>query len=463
MRLYYKHFIFLLFCILPAHANAKVFNAKTTTLDNGMQVIVVENHRAPVVTHMVWYRAGAADEPYGKSGIAHFLEHLLFKGQNHPLSGKLEPGEFSRIVRRLGGEDNAFTSQDYTAYYQSITTEHLETVMKMEAGRMRGIVIPETDFESEKKVIQEERRQRTDNSPIALLYEEIRKSQYPNHAYGIPVIGWMHEILDLKLSDAMAFYDKFYAPNNAILIVSGGIKAEAVFELAQKTYGTLKPSDNTARPRTAIPRLNAKTQIIYPHESTSQVSVVKTFLAPSFTQNKRESLALEILTEIVGNGSTSRLYKELVINQKVFTDISMSYNSSALNDGSITISATAKSADSSPQALAVLEKMIDENLHKVVQNGIAEEELADAVKRLQAEAIYARDSLSGPAMIIGYSIMTGATLDDIENWPENLETVTVDDLKNVATLYLNPNQYTKNPPVIGFLIPKEKEKEKEAE
>lgn len=455
----YHYFLFFCLFLLPFQADAKVFDAKSMTLENGMQVIVVENNRAPVVTHMVWYRAGAADEPRGKSGIAHFLEHLLFKGQDHPLSGKLEPGEFSRIVRRLGGEDNAFTSQDYTAYYQSIATEHLETVMKMEAGRMRGITIPEPDFESEKKVIQEERRQRTDNRPIALLFEQVRESLYPNHPYGIPVIGWMHEILDLNLTDAMDFYDRFYAPNNAVLIVSGGVKAETVFELAKKTYGTLEPSENIERPRTKIPPLNAKTQIIYPHEKTSQVTVVKTFLAPSYAQGKKESLALEVLAEILGNGPTSRLYKSLVIDQKIFTDISMSYNGNAVDDGSISITANAKSADASPQALTALEEAIDAQLDKVIKDGIKKEELADAIKRLQAEAIYARDSLSGPALIIGYNIMTGATLEDIETWPENLEQVTVDHLQEVASLYLNADQHAKNPPVTGFLIPKTKEQE----
>lgn len=207
----------------------KLFNAETFTLENGLEIVVIPNHRAPVITHMVWYKVGAADEQQGKSGIAHFLEHLMFKG-----SGDLAPGEFSKIIRAKGGEDNAFTGHDYTAYYQSIAAEHLEMVMTMEAGRMRGLNPPLDHVESERKVILEERRQRTDDNPSARLAEQMNSLLYINHPYGKPVIGWLSEMADLSWDDAKAFYDRWYAPNNAILIVTGDVTGQQVYDLAKK-------------------------------------------------------------------------------------------------------------------------------------------------------------------------------------------------------------------------------------
>lgn len=433
----------------------KVFNAKSYMLDNGLQIVVVENHRAPVITHMIWYRVGAADEPRGKSGIAHFLEHLLFKGQKHKILGDLEPGEFSKIVRSLGGEDNAFTSQDYTAYYQSISSEHLEKVMTMEAGRMRGIDIPLSEFASENKVIQEERRQRTDNDPRAQMAEQMTEALFPNHPYSIPVIGWMHEIQALEWADAKKFYDQYYAPNNAILVVSGDVTGEKVLEIAKRTYGIIQRADTPVRARTTSPPFISQTSVTLQHDSIKEPQFRRTYRVPSYRQNAQASLTLEVMAEIIGGGSTSRLYKALVIDQKLATNISLSYNSAAWNDSTLSIVATPVSVDK----IDTLQNAIDTQLRKIVMNGITDKELNDTITRMQGDAIYARDSLSGPAMVIGYNLITGATLDAIEYWPQRIRIVTKEQIQNVSKIYLNPDQPYKTPYVEGFLLPISEDKE----
>lgn len=429
---------------------AKVFNAKTTTLENGLQVIVVENHRAPVVTHMIWYRVGAADEPRGKSGIAHFLEHLMFKGHSYKGLGTYKPGEFSKIVRSLGGEDNAFTSQDYTAYYQSIAKEQLEKMMTMEAARMHGLNVPTDDFASENKVILEERRQRTDNNPQAQLAEQMNTALFPNHPYGIPVIGWMHEIADLSWADAKGFYDLYYAPNNAILIVSGDVNAPDVFEMAKRTYGIIPRVDTPERLRTISPPFVADTQITLSHPNVQEPVFKRIYRVPSYHENTTDSLALQVLEEIMAGGSTSRLYKSLVIDKKYATNINLSYMSAAWDDATLSIAANPSSVD----IIAPLKQAIDDDLRALIKDGITDQELSDAASRLQAEAIFARDSLSGPAMTIGYNMVTGSTLDDIEYWPQKISAVTKEQVQDVAKRFLNPDAPALIPPVTGILLPK---------
>ncbi len=428
----------------------KIFNAKTHTLDNGLQIIVVENHRSPVVTHMIWYKVGAADEPQGQSGIAHFLEHLLFKGHEYKGLGSYEPGEFSKIVRKLGGEDNAFTSQDYTAYYQSVAKEHLEKMMTIEAARMRGLNVAEKDIASENKVIQEERRQRTDNNPGSLLLEQLKAALFTNHPYSIPVIGWMHEVKKLNKDQIMEFYDRYYAPNNAVLVISGDVIAQDVFDIAKRTYGILPSANTPKRKRTTSPPFIADTLITLHHENVKEPVYKRIYRVPSYRQNAGESLALEVLEEIMGGGSTSRLYKSLVIDKKLATNIGFSYQGAAWDDSILGISATPSSIDK----IEELEQAISNELKKLIKEGITDEELSDSITRMQADAIYARDSLSGPAMIIGYNVITGSSLDDIENWSEYISHVSKDQIQAVAKKYLNPDMPYNHPPVTGLLLPK---------
>ncbi|MAE50785.1 MAG: peptidase M16 [Micavibrio sp.] len=425
----------------------KVFDARTMMLDNGMQVVVVENNRVPVITHMVWYRTGAADEPRGKSGIAHYLEHLMFKG-----SEGLEPGEFSRTIRNLGGNDNAFTSQDYTAYFQSIAAEHLETVMTMEAGRMRGLNPPEKEVLSERQVILEERKQRTDNNPQAQFSESMGAALYVNHPYGIPVIGWAHEMESLSWDDAKTFYDRWYAPNNAILVVSGDVTAEAVFDLAKKIYGPLEKVEVPERKRTVSPPLVGKKLLTYSHSSIRQPVYQRRFRAPGYRQNKDHALALQVLEDIFGSGPTSRLYKSLVIDQKLATSAGLNYSAASWGESSISLYATPAPGITMEQ----IEQAVEAEITKLVRDGVSEDELNDSLNRMQAEAIYARDSLTGPAMVIGYSLVTGSTLDDVEYWPQNIAKVSAAEVQAVAAKYLDASSPDARF-VTGYLLPKTQE------
>ena len=437
--------LFTLLLLFPSSGSAKTFNAETFTLENGVEVIVIPNNRAPVVIHMVWYKVGAADEPPTKSGMAHYFEHLMFKGTD-----TLAPGEFSRIVKDLGGNDNAFTGQDYTAYYQSIAVEHLEKMMAMEADRMVNLKVLEEDFISEKNVVTEERRQRTDNDPKALFSEQMRDTLFTNHPYGTPVIGWMNEIESYDWKDVKEFYDTWYAPNNAVIIISGDVTVEDVRPLAKKTYGLLETKALPARKRGEVPPAIAKTIMRLYDDTIKQESFQSIRIAPSSHQNNQESLALQVLNEILSGGPTTRLYKKLVVDNKRAVSVNFSYQADALDYGSIFVSAI-------PAQNISLEQINDDiqnEFNNVIENGVTEQEVKDAIQRLQDSAVFARDSLSGPARIIGYSLLTGSSLDDIENWPKDIGTVNANQVQDVAKKYLSATMPYIKPPVEGYLYPK---------
>ncbi len=427
-------------------AREKIFNAETFTLENGLQIVVIPNHRAPVVTHMVWYKVGAAEEAPGHSGVAHFLEHLMFKGSNG-----LAPGEFSKKIRSLGGRDNAFTGHDYTSYHQSISVDYLETVMNMESGRMRGMNPPATEITSENKVILEERRQRTDNNPDARLAEQMNALLFINHPYAKPVIGWMEEIADLSWEqDIKPFYDRYYAPNNAILVVAGDVTGQQVYRLAQKTYGCMAKSDTIApRERTQSPPLAGRPEVTLTDPNISEPAVQIGYRTPSARQNKKESLALTVLDEIMGGGATSRMYKALVVDKKIATGAGFSYRSSAWDDTQAWVYATPAPG----QDLRKLKDALNDQLRLLVKDGVTETELKDALNRLTTEAVYARDSLEGPAMIFGSALTTGSSVDDIEYWTYDIAEVTAQDILDAAKKYLDPDMKFTHAPVTGYLVP----------
>jgi zinc protease len=441
--------VFLFALLFSAQAFAqdtgKVFNAESFMLDNGMQVVVIPNHRVPVVTHMVWYKVGAMDEAQGKSGIAHFLEHLMFKG-----SEGLGPGEFSEKIRRLGGNDNAFTSQDYTAYYQSIAAEHLETVMTMEAGRMRGMTLPPEEVDSERLVILEERRQRTDNDPRAQFGEKMSSALFPDHPYGVPIIGWPDEMANLSREDAKNFYDRWYGPNNAVLVVSGDVTGTQVFELAKKIYGPLPKIALPERVMTKKPPASAATaHVVMENKDIREPLVQIAMRVPTYLENREASLAMQVLEDILSGGPTSRLYKSLVIEQKIATSAGFSYDSSARGESTAWLYAAPMPGTS----LETLQKALQDELRKVVKDGVTETELKESITRMQDEAAYARDSLTGPAMVFGASLVIGETMDDIEYWPRNIGTVTAAQVKDAATKFLNPDAPGAHKSVTGFLLP----------
>ncbi|MCI5059867.1 MAG: insulinase family protein [Alphaproteobacteria bacterium] len=441
----------LFFFVLPFVAQAGVFNAQKFTLKNGLEVVVIPNHRAPVVTHMLWYRVGAADELPGLSGMAHYFEHLMFKGTK-----KLEPGEFSRTVKKLGGNDNAFTGQDYTAYFQSISVEHLGRMMKMEADRMQNLNPPEADFISEKKVVLEERRQRTENDPRGLFTEQMRSSLFVNHPYAIPTIGWMDEIKTYEWEDVKSFYETWYAPNNAVLIVSGDITAKELKPLAQKTYGKIKAKKLPERMRPKVASAIGETKMTLEHKAIHQPYFQRLYLAPASSKFKEDALALYVLEEIVSGGPTARLYKNLVVEQKKAVSVGMSYSGDSLDYGTIWFSATPATGVS----VENLEHLVDQEIVKVIKDGVTEDEVKDAIQRLQDQAIYARDSLAGPAMIFGHALTTGSTIDDIENWPEDIARVTAEQVQEVTQKYLSPYNPWIRPPVTGYVFPLDGEEEK---
>ncbi|MEH6476574.1 MAG: pitrilysin family protein [Sneathiella sp.] len=420
-----------------------LFDPKTTTLKNGLEVVVIEDHRAPVVTHMVWYRIGAADEPSGKSGIAHFLEHLMFKGTE-----KVGNGEFSKIVAKNGGQDNAFTSQDYTAYFQNASADKLPLLMEIESDRMQGLILNDAAVGAELKVVLEERSQRTDNNPNALLREQLNASLYLAHPYGIPVIGWRNELEKLTTQDAIDWYKTYYAPNNAILVVAGDVKAEEVFELARKYYGPQKAMTLPNRQRLKEPPQLAKRIVVMRDKRVREPSWRQTYLAPTGRTGALKTVrALEVLDEILSGGVTSRLYSKLVIDEKIAVGAGTYYDSGAYDQSSFTVyGSPANGTD-----LESLEMAIKTVIKDVLESGITEDELAAAKNRMLASAIYARDSLKGAANIFGGALASGEKIENVVNWPKQISEVTAEDISNAASLIFVEKQS-----VVGKLLPEEK-------
>lgn len=449
-----KSMFLMAFCLLlPAAAlaqDASTFHSESFTLENGMEVVVIPNHRAPILTHMVWYKVGAADEPPGLSGMAHYLEHLLFKGTK-----TLAPGEFSKAVKTLGGNDNAFTSQDYTAYFQSLAAEHLERVMRMEADRMVNLSPPADHYASEKNVVLEERRQRTDNDPAARFSEQLLSALYVNHPYGTPVIGWMKEIERYEWPDIKAFYDRWYAPNNAVLVVSGDITAAALRPLAEKTYGRIPRKEVPQRTRPAVPPAPSPVLLSFAHPDIRQPLLQKILLAPSYAQNPQNSLALQVLAEILDGGPTTRFYKSLVVDKKLASSVSFSYAPDSLDYGAVYMEAALNPGVS----FADMEGEIATLLHSVITDGVSAQEVNDAIQRLKDEAVFARDSVTGPAMIFGRALTTGSTVKDVETWPQNIALVSPNAIQHVAKTYLDTAAPWIRPGVTGHLMPEAAEQE----
>ncbi len=418
--------------LICAPGRAAVFDPVHFTLDNGLEVVVVSDHRAPVITHMVWYRVGAADEPPGKSGIAHFLEHLMFKGTD-----KLGPGEASRIIARIGGNENAFTNQDYTAYYQTVAPDKLETVMEIEADRMVNLKLTREHVDSERDVILEERRTRTDNSDAAKFGEQVDAALYLAYPYRIPTIGWEHEMRRLSQDDAIAFYKRWYAPNNAILIVAGDVTAETVRKLAEKHYGPVPSRQIAKRDRVDEPPQLAERRLSMTSAQVGQARFARRYIAPSHGYGASEhQLALDVLTEILGGGTTSRLYRSLVFDAKIAVSAGSWYDGSDIGPSVFGFYASPGEG----RTVGEVEAAIDAEIAKLLRDGVTAEEVASAIKRLTRSAIFARDSVTAPARIIGAALASGLTIQEIESWPERIAAVTADDVTKAARAVLKTEQ-----------------------
>ena len=396
------------------------------TLENGLEAVVIEDHRAPVVVHMVWYKAGAADERKGKSGIAHYLEHLMFKGTDD-----LAPGEFSKTVAANGGSDNAFTSYDYTAYFQRIAADRLEMVMKMEADRMRDLELSEDDWQTEREVILEERAQRTDSDPGALFGEQRNAAQYLNHPYGTPVIGWRHEMMDLTREDALDWYRQNYAPNNAVLVVAGDVTPDEVRALAETYYGPLAPSENLPeRARVQEPPQLAERRLIFEDPRVAQPYVTRGYLAPERDPgDQAKAAALTVLAEILGgNPATSVLGRKLVFGTGAAIYASAFYDGMSIDDTVFSL-AVMPAADVS---LPEVEAALDTALAEFLRDGVDPEQFERIKTQVRAADIYARDNTQGLARRYGEALASGFSVEDVQGWPEALDAVTEEDVMAAA-------------------------------
>jgi zinc protease len=421
------------------------------TLANGLQVVVIPDHRTPVVTQMIWYKVGSADETPGKSGLAHFLEHLMFKGTSkHPA------GEFTQTVLRIGGNENAFTSTDYTGYFQRVPREQLGKMMEFEADRMTGLILKDENVLPERDVVLEEYNMRVANNPDARLTEQIMAALYLNHPYGRPVIGWHHEIEKLDREDALAFYRRFYAPNNAILVIAGDVDARDVRPLAERSFGEVaaQPAIPVRRLRPQEPEPVAPRTVTLSDPRVEQPGVKRYYLVPSAaTAAAGESPALDVLAQLMGNGSNAYLYRALVVDRPLAVSASAGYQGTSLDPTQFVISASPKPG----VEFAQIEQVIDGVIADVAQNPVRAEDLERVKTQLIAEAIYAQDNQATLARWYGGALTTGLSIEDIRSWPERIRAVTAEQVRDAAQKWLD-----KKRSVTGYLIkdtaPKREEK-----
>ena len=417
-------------------------------LANGLEVVIIPDRRTPVVTHMIWYKVGAADETPGKSGLAHFLEHLMFKG-----TAKNPAGRFSKQVVAIGGQENAFTSSDYTGYYQRVSREHLRTLMEFEADRMTGLVLTDDVVKPELNVVLEEQNMRVANSPGAKLGEEIQAALYLNHPYGRPVIGWRHEIEKLTREDALAFYRHFYTPNNAILVVAGDVTADEVKPMVEETYGKVaRVSELPPRVRPQEPEQRAVRTVTLADPRVQQPSLQRSYLAPSAaTAKPGESEALDVLAHILGNGSTSRLYRELVVERGLAINAGAWYQDTSLDATPFAVSGSPRSG----VTLQQLDEAIDGVIAELIEKGVTAQEVERAKVRLIADSVFAQDNQATLARWYGGALTSGLTVEQVRDWPNRVRAVTPEAVQAAAKTWLD-----KRRSVTGYLVKEIKSEDK---
>jgi zinc protease len=392
-----------------------------TTLENGLGVLVIPDHRAPVVSHMVWYKNGSADDPVGKSGIAHFLEHLMFKGtQRHPA------GAFMTLIAELGGQQNAFTSNDFTAYFQQVPAEHLATCMEYEADRMKNLVLTEEVVGAERRVVLEERLMRTESNPGQILGEALQAACFTTHAYGKPIIGWRDEIRGLAQEDALDYYRRFYTPENALLIVAGDVEPVRAIDLARQFYGDLQRHDvPPVRVRPSEPAPTTQRQVSLADPKVGQPQFLRIHLVPSYgNAEPGEAEALHVLSLVLGRAQTGALYRSLVLKDGIASGVGASYVGTARDQTRFVLHAV-------PKPGVALERL-DAAIEAVIQHhrgsGFDSADIARAKKRLTANALYARDSHMSLSQLYGRAMCIGLTVDAIQQWPDRIASVTSEDL-----------------------------------
>ncbi|MEG6508719.1 pitrilysin family protein [Methyloligella sp. 2.7D] len=411
-------------------------------LDNGLQVVVVPDHRAPVATQILWYKVGGADDPKGASGVAHFLEHLMFKGTE-----EIPPGQFAKIVARNGGEDNAFTSHDVTAYFQRVAKDRLPKVMAMEADRMANLRLSEESALTERDVILEERRSRVDNDPGSILQEKVMAALFETHPYGIPIIGWENEIAKLTRDDALAFYKRFYAPNNAILVVAGDVEPEEVRRLAEETYGKHAPNPELGLRKRTPEAPHAKGETIrLADPRAGRITVQRHYRVPSYNSATKpgEAEALDLMMRVVSARTAGKLYRRLVVEEKIAASAGGWYADTGLDSGRLALYGVAAENVTAEQLDDALSRFIAD----LKRDGVTQAELDRARNAYLAQFIYAADSHQSLARHYGWRMATGMTLEQIEAWPDRLKKVTPEEIADVARTYL-----TDENSVTGILEP----------
>lgn len=424
-RSFYTHILAALLLLLPGIGLAKVHEFK---LDNGMKILVKEDHRAPVVVSQVWYKVGASDEYGGITGVSHVLEHMMFKGtKRHP------SGEFSRIIAENGGRENAFTGKDYTAYFQQLEKSRLKVSMQMEADRMRHLLLPPEEFAKELKVVMEERRLRTDDNPQALTYEQFMATAFVNSPYHQPIIGWMDDLKNLTVEDLRVWYQRYYAPNNATLVVVGDVEPDNVLRMARRYFGGLKPSElEPSKPRKefeqrGLRRIEVKAPAQLPFLSMGyKVPVINT------AEQAWEPYALEVLAGVLDGGNAARLPRQLVRKQELASSVGAGYNPGSRYGELFIIEASPANGKS----VAQLEKAIKKQIRRLHRKPVSVRELERVKAQVLAAKIYQQDSVFYQAMELGMLETTGVGWRVGEQYEENIRKITAKQVQAVAKKYL---------------------------
>lgn len=409
------------------------------TLGNGLRIIVKEDHRSPVVVSQIWYRVGGIDEPNGKTGMSHVLEHMMFKGTEN-----LKPNEFSRIIAAEGGRENAFTSRDYTAYFQTLEKSRLEIAFRLEAERMQRLKIDDEEFMRELQVVIEERRTRTEDDPAGKLYEGFSAAAYTTHPYRNPIIGWADDLKNLKAEDMRSWYAQFYAPNNATLVVVGDVKAQAVFALAEKYFANI-PARPFKRPVIAAEAKQQQVRRIEVKAPARVPSLLIGFHVPNMKSKVvNEPYALDVLAGILDGGKSARLSRELVRKKQIAVSVGAGYGSVTRGPAMFVLSGTPAPGHD----VGALEAALLAELARLAQTPVSQEELARVKAQVAASDVYQRDSVFYQAMEIGMLATAGYRLELMENYVARIESVTAAQVQAVARKYFTPENMT-----VGVLVP----------
>ena len=421
-------------------STAAFANPYETTLKNGLRIIVKEDHRAPTAVQMVWYRIGNIDEVDGHSGVAHVLEHMMFKG-----TPSVGPGEFNKRVAAAGGRDNAFTSRDYTAYFQQVPKEKLDEMMALEADRMRHLNVAPQEFAQEIKVVMEERRMRTDDNPQSKLFEQMNAVAFQAHPYRRPIIGWMNDLETMTAADAKAWYDTWYVPNNAYVVITGDVDHKAVFALAEKYYGPLEARPLPVRRQQIEPRQEGPRCVTVKAPAELPILIMG-YKAPVIRDIERDSdpYALEMLASILDGHDAARFNKKLVREDKVALSVGIDYDDTARGPGMLYLHGT----PSEGKTVADLEAALRAEIARVQKDGVSEQELKRAKAQLLAGQVYKLDSMFGQAMEIGQIESAGLPYQQVDRMLEKLQKVTAAEVQSVAKKYFNDDALT-----IGLLDP----------